>query len=47
MIQQLKDTCEVGENIEPDVLIEAALTEYNNMVKQKIEIKRTLKKQKT
>ena len=33
MIQRLKETWEINENVEPDILIEAALTKYNNMVK--------------
>ena len=36
MIQQLKKAWEIGESVEPDVLIEAALTKYNNMVRQNI-----------
>ena len=33
MIQRLKDAWEIHKNVEPDILIEAALTKYNNMVK--------------
>ena len=36
MIQRLNDAWEIVENVEPGVLIEATLTEYNNMVKQNI-----------
>ena len=36
MIQRLKYAWEISENIEPDVLIKAALTKYNNMVNQNI-----------
>ena len=36
MIQQLKDTWKIGENDMPYVLIEAAFTKYNNMVKKNI-----------
>ena len=36
MIQQVKDPWEIGKNVEPGVLIEAAFTKYNNMVKQKV-----------
>ena len=36
MIQRLKDSWEISENVEPGVLIEATLTKYNNMAKQKL-----------
>ena len=36
MIQWLKDAWKISEIVEPDVLIEAALAKYNNMVKQNI-----------
>ena len=36
MIQRLKDAWEIHKNVEPDILIEAALTKYNNMVEQNI-----------
>ena len=35
-IQQLQDSLEIGENVEPDVLVEAALTKRNHMFKQKL-----------
>ena len=32
MIQRLKDSCEISQNVKADILIEATLTKYNNMV---------------
>ena len=36
IIHWLKDAWEIGESVKPDILMEATLTKYNNMVKQNI-----------
>ena len=36
MIQIVKEAWEISENVDPDVLIKATLTKYNNMVKHTI-----------